>query len=179
MRQTRRGFLGAYGGGALAALLLTGCGGSDDLLLPGDTRVTPSAGRFGDLVFTLTTADERAVFERSETIPLRFTVRNTGTTAVDYTIGPPERDLRAERDGQTVWQDSFGKAFPAVLYNRSLAPGETLTYEVSWNQRNNDETQVASGIYTINAWLLAGLPGSPPPRPETDLDSGPITITIR
>lgn len=85
--------------------------------------------------------------------PVRFTlaVTNTGPTPAILTLPSGQRYdfLVHSSDGAEVWRWSRGKAFPLLYGQMVLAPGETLTYSETWDQRDTEGRQVAAGTYTV------------------------------
>ncbi len=171
----------AYGLTALALWTITGCSGGGNGR--DDIQTVSSTGRFQsfdqDLEFTLTS---RAFYRQGETVSLVFTVKNIGQRRVEFLAGPPYADAKALRANTEVWRWSAGKVFPAIIGEISLQPGEVETYVLEWDQKDAQGNYVAAGTYTVNAWFTAFPNNAIVERPrdaETELDAGPIEITLR
>ena len=156
------------------AVMLAGCGGGDNTE-PAPTTVT-STGQYQSLQFTLTT---RTAFRRGETVPITFTVKNVGAQTVTAFLGPPEADAQVSQGGRQIWRWSDGKVFPAVVYDLSLAPGESKTYQLDWDQKDSQGNLVPSGTYALKSWFTARRINGAPVSPEQDLAAQPIEVVIR
>ena len=157
---------------ATVALALSGCGGGTGTDSP--TEVT-STRRHGPLEFTLTT---RRAARRGETVPITFSVTNTGGQTVNATVGPPEAISRVTRAGEEVWNWARNKGFPTVVYDLSLAPRASKTYSLDWDQRDNEGRPVPAGVYRVHAWFTAGRLDGAAVNPETDLAADPIDLLL-
>ena len=157
---------------ALIVSSLTACGGGRDDNLTTTTRQSQS------LQISLTT---RSIARLGDTVPITFTITNVsaGTTTV-MLGGAPEAISQAKQGNVEIWNWATGKAFPAVLpYPQSIAPDETRTYDLSWDQKNNAGDQVLRGSYTINAWFNTYNVNGIIITPQTDLAADPITVVIQ
>ncbi len=121
----------------------------------------------GNLVFTLTAP--KRVYALRETVPLTFTVQNTGATdaSSEYYYGGPARFANG-----TV-QTSSGRiaTYLPLIYGQTAnitqgtlvyAAGETKTFSLDWYQNDNEgeynqgETgppRAAAGTYKIRAYV--------------------------
>jgi hypothetical protein len=155
-------------------MMLAGCGGGDGTG-PAPAAVT-STRQYQSLQFTLTT---RTAFRRGETVPMTFTVKNVGSQTVTAFLGPPEADAQVSQGGRQIWRWSDGKAFPAVVYNLSFAPGESKTYQLDWDQKDSQGDAVPSGTYALKPWFNTGRINGVPVSPQQDLAAEPIEVVIR
>ncbi len=91
-------------------------------------------------------------------IPMALRVENLSDRSVDlYLTGRPVAfDLIViDSRGEVVWRRLEDAVVPAILQIRSLAPGESLEFEDSWDQRSNTGDLVPPGDYTVRGELLA------------------------
>ena len=82
-----------------------------------------------------------------------------------YTGSNPHDFVVATFNGQEVWHWWCGKAFPAVLVERNLEPGEELMLVGEWEQMNTWGEPVPPGTYLIRGMLIlepAGILATPP-----------------
>lgn len=56
-------------------------------------------------------------------------------------------------DGAEVWSRLEGVAVSDILQSRTLAPGETIEFTESWEQRGNDGRRVRPGTYRVRGIL--------------------------
>lgn len=93
--------------------------------------------------------------------PLRMTLslRNNSGQPLQLSFPTSQRyDFVVRHDGgQEVWRWSADKVFAQVLGEETLAPGEILTFEEVWDQRDNSGNQVALGRYLIEG-IIVGCP---------------------
>lgn len=138
------GFLVKSGLVLSVLLLLAGCGGGGSSM--GSSRT------FGTLEFVLTIP--KTTFAPGETVPMTFTVRNSGSRAVITKHIGCEPAFLVYHDGQAL----KGTPFCGIdeFFEVTFSPGETKTYHLNWDQRSGDqELQSPAGQYSITAWLDA------------------------
>ena len=90
------------------------------------------------------------------TIPFRITLGNNGLQPVTVELGgrPIAFDLVVHADdGTMVWRRLEGVPVEAVLVTRVLAPGEVLTFEGHWDQRDLRGRPVRAGSYRVRGVL--------------------------
>ena len=154
----------------LISVLLSGCGEGNNTIAANQT------GHFGSLEFALTTT--KTTFTRGEQVPLIFTVKNTGSQTVNLVGGGCMTLFKVIQRGQDI---SPGFACGAGGYTFSLAPGETRTFNTTWDQKDPNGDLVPAGQDTITMWLTAGnVNGTQLTdlEAEQDLSSNPIQITV-
>jgi len=158
---------------AVIALTSAACGGNG-----GDSAIATSTRQSGPFTITLTI---QPVALRGDTVPITFAIKNISTeTATVMLGGAPEAISQVKRGDVEIWNWATGKAFPAVLPSpQSVAPNETRTYDLSWDQKDNSGNQVAAGSYTINAWFNTASVNGSAVSPQTDLAAEPITVVIQ
>jgi hypothetical protein len=75
-----------------------------------------------------------------------------------------------QRDGAVVWRRLEGEVIQTILQLRTLAPGESLEFRHSWNQRSNSGEPVAPGEYLVTGVL--------PTDPPAELRTQPVLVRI-
>ena len=86
--------------------------------------------------------------------PVTVTLRLTNTSdqvQTAYLMGRPTAfDVEVSNAaGTVIWHRLAGETVPAILGVRTLAPGEALTFEGSWRQRDQSGRPVPPGVYHI------------------------------
>ena len=95
-------------------------------------------------------------------VELTFSVVNTGDEAVTLAFPDPRRAEFVVSDGdEEVWRWSHGRIFDQSTDEETLAPGEELTFEASWED-------VDPGKYRVVAELAAA---------DVDVDAAE-TVTV-
>lgn len=101
-------------------------------------------------------------------IPFRVALANPGFSPVTVELSgrPTAFDLLVQTEaGELIWRRLEGVPVEAVLVSRELAPGEVLTFDARWDQRDRQGDPVAPGVYQVRAVLpvpaAAGGWGSP------------------
>jgi hypothetical protein len=105
-------------------------------------------------------------YAMGEPIVMTLEVTNRAERAITLTFPSAQRyDFIVKKGKQTIWQWSGGRMFAQVVGRYELAPGETISYEYTWDQTAADGTKPGLGAYTIEGLLML----SPPFRvgPET------------
>jgi hypothetical protein len=100
---------------------------------------------------------DRAQYKPSEPVRLTFTVRNDGSAPATFEFRSGQRfDLVVlDPQGQQVWQWSAGQFFVQVLGSVTLPPGQSWSFEATWDQRDARSAPVAPARYRIEGWLTA------------------------
>lgn len=163
-------------------LVITGCGLNFAPFSPTDEGSSnpgvksPSNGykatrEIGNLQLILQT--DKETYSTGELIPLRFAAINTGSAPIKLTFSTSkEFDLIVKREGDPIWQLSFGKYYLQVITELPLGPGQPLTFKAGWLQVDNAGNQVPAGIYEIVALLPASTAGEP-------LESAPLVVQVK
>ena len=93
----------------------------------------------------------------SEKITLEVT--NKADRTVTLTFPTAQRyDFIIKKGKQTIWQWSAGRMFAQVVGRYELAPGDTISYEYTWDQTGADGTKPGLGAYTIEGLLMLSPP---------------------
>lgn len=99
---------------------------------------------------------DRRVYRLGEPITITLSVTNRGGMPAPLTFTTSQRyDLTASRSGRELWRWSHGRAFAQVIQNINVRPGETISFEETWDQTDKDGDQVPPGSYKIVGWLTA------------------------
>lgn len=97
------------------------------------------------------------------TVPFRLALANRGRIPVTVELAgqPIAFDLVVRSgDGRLVWRRLEGFAVEAAPAIRTLAPGEVLTFDGHWNQRDGEGRPVPPGLYNVRGVLpVADAPG--------------------
>lgn len=114
-------------------------------------------------------------FARGEPVSIFLRVVNTAASAVALIFPSSQQfDLIVRQRGALIWQWSHDKAFLQVIREVSLAPGETLTFSGTWDQRDLQGRQVDPGTYDVYVAFLGGQRGG-----ARGIEVGPARITIQ
>lgn len=93
---------------------------------------------------------------QGEPVPVTLRLSNTSHQPITvYLMGRLTAfDIEvANEAGSIVWRRLAGQTIPAILGVRTLSPGEALTFEGSWPQRDQSGRPVPAGIYTLTGVL--------------------------
>jgi hypothetical protein len=159
-----------------SSTFLISCGNDGGNISSKNNRLVTSTGQYQSLQISLTT---RSISRGGEMVPMTFKVENIGTRTVFVTSGEPEADAQVRQGDALIWQWSFGKEFPSILNGLSIEPGQSKTYALNWNQKDNEGNQVSPGSYTVNAWFNADSVAGVKVTPQSDLATQPISIVIQ
>ena len=135
--------------------------------MPGPTMKTNVQGNL-----RLTMEVGQTTYRAGETVPMTFTVENTGVIAETLAFSSGQQyDFRVTVNGQEVWRWSAGRVFIQMLTSFTLAPQEKKTFTAAWPQRDNQGGQVKPGEYALEAFLTSQS------TPQTPV--GPIAVTVK
>ena len=126
----------------IIAVLLTGCGGSDDEAL-----------EWLSLVLSVS----NAIPHVGENTSLQLTATNTGDIPYALTFPTSQRYDFIARDanGEVVWTWSHDRAFAQVTSRETIHPGETWTYTETWDLHGNDGDALAAAQNTVAGELAS------------------------
>ncbi|WP_073165239.1 BsuPI-related putative proteinase inhibitor [Desulfofundulus australicus] len=121
----------------------------------GDAGGDPVATRIiGGLLYVLSTP--RRTYRRGETISLTLAKVNIQNSPVTLNYPTGQRfDFVVLRDGREVWRWSHGRSFTQVAGRVVLRPGESQTFRVTWDQRNNAGNLVVPGNFVVRGYNVA------------------------
>lgn len=133
----------------------------------------PSAERTqGDLRLHLSVS--KAAFQVGESVPIRLQVTNVAKApAILTAYSGQQYDVLVRQRGALIWQWSHDKAFVQVVRESTMAPGETLTYSWTWDQRDLQGRQIEAGAYEISAVFMGAQRAGP-----RSVEAGPVQISI-
>ncbi len=89
-----------------------------------------------------------------EPVAYAVVIRNIGSQSLDLHLQgrEPIFDLRVtDEAGVTAWRRLEGQSVQAILRLDTLDPGESMTLEDVWGQRDASGRFVAPGLYTLQA----------------------------
>ncbi|MEW6426069.1 MAG: BsuPI-related putative proteinase inhibitor [Bacillota bacterium] len=116
-------------------------------------------------------ATDRLRYLRGE--PVRLSLVKVNVTALPITLHyrtGQRFDFAAFREGRELWRWSAAQAFPQVTGRVVLQPGESQSFHVTWDQRDNAGRLIEPGLVTIRGYNAAE---------ELRTRSVPIVIRIR
>lgn len=87
----------------------------------------------------------------ADAVTFAFTVRNGGSAPqpLEFRSGKTA-DVVLRRDGEQVWQWSEGRMFSQALGHEELAPGESTTYHLDWNDPERGEFEATASLAAEN-----------------------------
>jgi hypothetical protein len=104
----------------------------------------------------LTMSLQKATFYQGEPVYINFTVTNIGTQTINLTHSFPEYNfIVSNSSNDNLYQWVFFKAFPMIVYDTSLGPGQSYTNILTWPQTcnqtiyDNEGIPVSPGEYSI------------------------------
>ena len=93
-------------------------------------------------------------YKLGETVKLTYAVRNTCSEPVKYTFSSSMQfDLWIKRGDKEIYRMSKGRMYAMVITTLELQPGETKTFDIEWNQKDNAGKSVGPGMYEVYARL--------------------------
>jgi len=144
----------------LAAASLNSCGGcqcgkkSDDAAPSGSAGtaiVADPAG--GDSLRVEVDLTERG-YAMPEPVPMSLTVTNIMERDLTLTFPTAQRyDFIVKKGKQTVWVWSEGMMFAQAIGRETLKAGESVSYEITWDQSGLETIRPPLGAYTAQGIL--------------------------
>jgi len=126
----------------------------------------------GDLKVNLSVGKD--AYAPGEPVAIRLRVTNVASAPIAITTYSGQQyDLIVRQRGALIWQWSHDKAFAQVVRETSMPPGETLTFNWTWDQRDLQGRPVEPGAYDISAVFMGAQRSGP-----RSVEAGPVRITI-
>jgi hypothetical protein len=108
-----------------------------------------------DRPLQVTTVPEEAHYLPAQTIKIRIDFTNIGPEAITLSQFPPEIQMLSRADEMV-------RLFRAGAEELQLEPGATATYNLAWDQRDENGAQVSPGWYLVDVKNVYYVRGSPP-----------------
>ena len=137
---------------ALSISLLAACGGGGEDAT--GESATDQCQHFESSLSSFDSLGERtSSFRQGEFIRLRFSLTNRSDREQALSSGSCTNDTLGvnNRRGDSVWDRDFGLRCGIYIGDRSFRPGETVVFNTTWDQRDNQGTQVPPDTYTAYA----------------------------
>jgi len=110
-------------------------------------------------------------------VKFAYVIRNRTNDPLTYNFTSSKQwDMWIDRAGKEVFRFSRGRAYLTVLTSFTLEPNESKTFEIEWDQRDNEGRQVGPGVYEVYAQLTPAQ--NPPPSTRTKLRVGGAIAAI-
>ncbi len=143
---------------AVGAVFLAGCPSPDGgTYVPGSSNAAPTATQTpmptpvsSPLSFSLAT--DKARYKSGETVRFSMTLRNDSNENRDLQFGSGQNfDVVVTAPDSTtpVFQWSRGRFFTQSVRDETLAPGESRTFEATWDGKNADGKSVAGQFGSV------------------------------
>ena len=89
-------------------------------------------------------------------VDLTFSVRNAGDEPVTLAFPDSQRaEFVVSQEGEEVWRWSRGQLFAQAVDDRTLAPGETYSFEAAWEKADPGEYRVVGELAATDVDLRA------------------------
>ncbi len=124
----------------------------------------------------------KTMYRMGESVEIGLILTNPGVASADFQFSTGQMyDFIVFRNGQVVWQWSYGRAFTQAFTTLTLQPQETKVFNERWDQRDIHGLQVPPGDYEMIAEFTAtgrlGVPSRQEgPRLRFRIGSGPGTM---
>lgn len=140
--------------GLAAGLLLLSCGGDK-----GRKQEAAPAEQVGaDSVTAYVDLRERG-YAGLEPVPMKLVVRNETERTLRFTFPTEQRfDFVVTKVKEPVWAWSEGRTFSEDTGHLSIAPGDSLIYEYTWDGRKADGSLPRLGRYRVKGVLMTAPP---------------------
>lgn len=100
-------------------------------------------------------SSDKEVYAPGEPVLLRLTVTNESNQPLTFRSSSSQRfDFVVRADNVEIWRWSRERMFAMMLTSWRIPPGQSVTYEQTWRQVNNNGERVPPGNYTIEGWQI-------------------------
>lgn len=96
-----------------------------------------------------------AVTVDSTAIEFALTVENPDSEAIDLEFRSAKKtDVTVSKDGDEVWSWSEGRMFTQAIQTETLAPGESFTHEMIWDDPSPGEYTATASLEATNVSVV-------------------------
>lgn len=104
------------------------------------------------LLFSIET--DKDEYSSGEDVRIQLKVENNGDKPASLTFPTSQRyDIVITKDGKGVWRWAYEKVFAMAITVLKIKPGEVLSFEERWRQRDNEGNDAGPGDYKIKGVL--------------------------
>lgn len=101
------------------------------------------------LIFSVET--DKDEYSSGEDVTIQLKVENNTNKPTSLTFPTSQRyDIIITKDGKEVWRWAYEKVFAMAITVLKIKPGEVLSFEERWRQRDNEGNDAGPGDYKIN-----------------------------
>ncbi|MDA8219688.1 MAG: BsuPI-related putative proteinase inhibitor [Dehalococcoidales bacterium] len=99
----------------------------------------------------------RSDYAPGDSVKFTVTVRNDGSApaALQFNSGQRFDIVVLDTRGNEVWKWSDGMFFTMALGTLELQPGESKSFDATWDQKDGKGNQVSAGHYVAQGWITA------------------------
>ncbi len=134
----------------LFASILLSCTSSSTPAPTPTPVVTPRAAQ---LPFQVSAVPEEAYYLPGEPVEVKFSFSNISSKTIAISPYPPEIQVKPSQ------QDNVAFSVAADIQQPEIKPGDTITLEFSWDQKDKAGKQVPPGWYDVTFNVLAVIQG--------------------
>lgn len=92
-----------------------------------------------------------SVSDDGRDVRLAFTVHNAGSGTADLRFSDACRaDFAVLEEGREVWRFTDGRAFAQLIGEESIPPGESVTYDGTWDDPRDGEFAAVAELCAQN-----------------------------
>jgi hypothetical protein len=98
----------------------------------------------------------RTDYSYGQTVHLIFTVANHTKSAINYEFATSQKFdmIISDNAGKPIWKWSRNRVFGQLYHQMTLNSGESTVYSAYWQQRDNNDTPVPPGTYSVTATFI-------------------------
>lgn len=137
-------------------LLISGCM-KKDLPPPKQAPDMPSPPEVVENLTVELTLDKPS-YKRTGSVGMTLTITNPSRESFRTSLRSAQTyDFIVTKDGREIWRWSFDRMFAQALRDLEVKPGKMLSYQETWDQRDNARHVVSRGRYEM-AGILKTIP---------------------
>lgn len=119
----------------------------------------------------------KSSYDLGQSIKFQYAIRNQTSQPITYRFSSSKHyDLWVTLGDKEVYRLSHGKVYLTMMTQMTLKPNETKTFDICWNQKDNDQNQVGPGAYMVHAQLTPI--GTKPPATGIKVRIGAATASV-
>lgn len=122
-------------------------------------------------------------YKLGEPVRLTYAVRNRGSKPITLSFSSAKQhDIWITRGDTEVFRFSKGRMYATMLTTLVLQPGQTKSFDFTWNQKDNNGQDIGPGTYTVHAQLTPTRNQPPPVRTSIQIGStgaAQVPVTVR
>ena len=98
-------------------------------------------------------ATDQDTYVVGDSVHMKYQISNLSSSPITLCFGSAQiYDFFVTQESTEIWYWSFGKAFPDIIWDMTINPGDSTTAFYSWNMSDNSGNPILPGGYEVTGF---------------------------